>query len=77
MEVMESFDRVTFNPALAIEVRFESGLDCFRKAEGSEELAVIGFDGAGKGRDIGTGSLFDCINAAMGNGSFTLPRYGE
>jgi hypothetical protein len=74
MEGMESLDRVTFNPALAIEVRLESGLDCFRKAAGSEELAVIGFNGAVKGLEIATGSLFDCINAAMGNGSFTLPR---
>ncbi len=77
MEGMESLDRVTFNPALAIEVRLESGLDCFRKAAGSEELAVMGFDDAGRGLDIATGSLLDCINAAMGNGSFTLPRYGE
>lgn len=77
MEGMESLDRVTFNPALAIEVRLESGLDCFRKAAGSEELAVMGFDDVGRGLDIATGSLLDCINAAMGNGSFTLPRYGE
>jgi hypothetical protein len=64
----DSFERVTFNPALAIEVRLESGLDCFRKATESE-----GFEGAGKGLETATGSLFDCINAAMGPGCFTLP----
>lgn len=57
-----------------MEVRFESGLDCFKKVADPGELEAIGSDEAVKGVEMATGSLFDCINAAMGTGSFTLPR---
>lgn len=52
-----SLARETFRPALAIELRLDSGLaDCFRKATESG------------GFEIATGSLFDCIKAAMDEG---------
>jgi hypothetical protein len=60
-----SLDRETFRPALAIEVRLDSGLDvCFRKAIDSGGLEI----GLDSGFDKATGSLFDCINAAMDKG---------
>jgi hypothetical protein len=66
----ESPERETFSPALAIEDRLESGFDCFRKARGSDGADITGFDVPDNGFEIVTGSLFDCINAAMDNGCF-------
>lgn len=52
-----SLARETFKPALAIELRLDSGLaDCLRKAAESG------------GFEIATGSLLDCIKAAMDEG---------
>lgn len=49
--------RETFKPALAIELRLDSGLaDCFKKATESG------------GFEIAMGSLLDCIKAAMDEG---------
>lgn len=49
-----SLARETFKPALAMELRVESGLaDCFKKSGGLE---------------MAMGSLLDCINAAMDEG---------
>lgn len=64
-----SLDRETCKPALAIELRLDSGLaDCLRNATESGGLEMMVFEGPGRGLEIATGSLFDCIKAAMDNG---------
>lgn len=65
-----SLERETFNPALAIDVRLESGLGCLKKAIDSDEVDRIGADEPGSGAEMETGSLFDCINAAIDNNYF-------
>ena len=63
-----SLDRETCRPALAMELKLDSGLeDCLRKATESEGLETV-LDAPERGLVIATGSLFDCINAAMDNG---------
>lgn len=72
----ESLDRETFNPALAIEVRLESGFVCLRKEIDSGGLEMIDVEVPGRGLEMVTGSLFDCINAAMDRGCFTPAKSG-
>lgn len=69
-----SLDRETCRPALAMELKLDSGLeDCLRKATESEGLEAAVLDAPERGLVIATGSLFDCINAAMDNGWFFPP----
>jgi hypothetical protein len=71
LEVEEgwSLDRETCRPALAMELRFDSGLvDCLRNATESCGLEMTVLEGPDRGLEIATGSLFDCIKAAMDNG---------
>jgi hypothetical protein len=67
----ESLDRETFKPALAMELRLESGFECFRKATDSGGVEIMELEDPGNGLEIDTGSLLDCINAAMDNRCFT------
>ena len=78
----ESPERETFSPALAIDVRLESGFDCFKKTRGSDGAGIIEFDVPDNCLEMVTGSLFDCINAAMDKGCFAPAwkggrRYGK
>lgn len=62
-----SLDRDTCSPALAIELKLDSGLDCFKNAMESGGLEMA----PDREFEIVTGSLLDCINAAMDNGCFS------
>ena len=69
-----SLDRETCKPALAMELRFDSGLeDCLSKATESGGLEMMVLEGPERGLEIATGSLFDCINAAMDEGWWFPP----
>jgi hypothetical protein len=72
----ESLDRETSNPALAMEDRFESGFECLRKAIDSDGLEATGLDAPDRGFETATGSLLDCINAAMDGLGFTPAKKG-
>ena len=61
-------------PALAIELRLDSGLDCRRSAMDSGWLEMADVDGAASEFEIAADSLFDCIKAAMDGGRSTPGR---
>jgi hypothetical protein len=63
----DSLDLETCSPALAMEVKLESCFDGFRKS-GGLEMSELG--GPDKGLEMATGSLVDCVNAAMDNRRF-------
>lgn len=70
-----SLDRETCRPALAMELKLDSGLEeeCLRKSGGLEATV---FEGPESGFEMATGSLLDCINAAMDNGWCTNREEG-
>lgn len=66
----DSLDLETCSPALAMEVKLESCLDDFRNAMDSGGLEMSELGVPDKELEMATGSLVDCVNAAMDNRCF-------
>lgn len=63
----DSLDLETFSPALAMDVKLESCFDDLRNATDSGGLEMSELGVPDKGFEMATGSLVDCVNAAMDN----------